>query len=99
MQWLQRFRNPARDRDERRKMFIPSFITMFCVGGVSFYLRVLIALCKEWKPRSRRDRIGSQFLPKTAKAERFPSNPQPSIATLKISEIRLNNIDSHEFRR
>jgi len=79
-------------------MFIPSVITMLCVGGVTFYLRFFVALCKEWKPRQRRAHKESRLLQKMPKVDRQSSKSHPSLAALKISEIRLN-IDSHEFRR
>jgi hypothetical protein len=79
-------------------MFIPSVITMLCVGGVTFYMRFLVALCKEWKPRQRRAHKESRLLQKMPKVDQKSSKPYPSLAALKISETRLN-IDTHEFRR
>jgi hypothetical protein len=79
-------------------MFIPSVITMLCVGGVTFYMRLLVALCKEWKPRPRRAHKESRLLQKMPKVDRQSSKFHPSLAALKISDIHLN-IDSHEFRR
>ena len=79
-------------------MLIPSFLTMLCLGGLTFYLRFLVALCKEWKPRRRRTSKESRVSEKVLKVGQHSSKPHPSLAALKISEIRLN-IDSHEFRR
>ena len=79
-------------------MFIPSVITMLCVGGVTFYLRFLVALCEEWKPRRRRAHRESRLLQKMPKVDQQSSKSHPSLAALQISEIRLNT-SSHEFRR
>ena len=79
-------------------MLIPSFITMLCLGGMTFYLRFLVALYKEWKPRRRHAHKQSRVLQTMPKVDRPRSKSQPSLAALKISEIRLN-VDSHEFRR
>jgi len=79
-------------------MFIPSVITMLCVGGVNFYLRFLVALCKEWKPRRRRAHKESRLLQTMPKVDRQLSKSYPSLAALQISEIRLNT-NSHESRR
>ncbi len=80
-------------------MLIPSFITMLCLGGVTFYLRFLVALCKEWTPRRRRAAHNEpRFLLEMLTVDRQSSKPHHSLAPLEISEIRLN-IDAHEFRR
>jgi hypothetical protein len=68
-------------------MLIPSFITMLCVGGVAFYLRFLVALCKEWKLRRLRIRKESRLLKRMPKVERRPSNPHLFAAALQIAEI------------
>lgn len=79
-------------------MLIPSFITMLCAGGVAFYLRFLVALCKEWKPRRLRIHKESRLFEEKPKVNRQSSKSQPSVAALKISEIHLNT-SSYEFRR
>ena len=79
-------------------MLIPSFITILCAGGMTFYLRFLVALCKEWKPRRRRTHRESPLLLKTATVYPQSSKSRPSLAALHISEIRLNT-KSHGFRR
>jgi hypothetical protein len=33
-------------------MFFKSLMTVLCAAGVAFYLRFLVAVCKECKPRS-----------------------------------------------
>ena len=77
-------------------MFIPSVITMLCVGGVTFYLRFLLALCKEWKPRRRRAHTELRRSQKMPKVVRQLWISRPSIAIPEVSEIRLNT-SSQEF--
>ena len=36
-------------------MFLMSFMSILCVAGVAFYLRFLIALCRDPKPRLKGD--------------------------------------------
>lgn len=79
-------------------MFIPLLITMLCMGGVAFYLRFLVALYRELKPRRLRIRKESRLLEKMPKVDRQPSKSHPSLAALQISEIRLDT-NFHEFRR
>ena len=79
-------------------MLIPSFITMLCAGGIAFYLRFLVALCKEWKPRRLRIRKELRRLKKMPKVERQTSHPRLSPAALQIAKIRLN-AHFHELRR
>lgn len=33
-------------------MFLKTVMTVLCTAGIAFYLRFLVALCKESKPRS-----------------------------------------------
>jgi hypothetical protein len=33
-------------------MVIKTIVTVLCAAGIAFYVRVLVALCKEGKPRS-----------------------------------------------
>jgi hypothetical protein len=44
-------------------MFVKTVMTVLCMGGIAFYMRFLVALCKERKPRSSgywvRLRLGS----------------------------------------
>jgi len=44
-------------------MFVMAVMTMLCTAGIAFYVRFLVALCKECKPRSggywARLRLGS----------------------------------------
>jgi hypothetical protein len=37
---------------EPRKMFVMAAMTVLCAASVAFYVRFLVALCKECKPRS-----------------------------------------------
>jgi len=44
-------------------MFLKTVMTLLCTAGIAFYVRFLVALCKERKPRSSvyrvRLRLGS----------------------------------------
>jgi hypothetical protein len=44
-------------------MFFKTVMTLLCMAGIAFYMRFLVALCKERKPRSSgywvRLRVGS----------------------------------------
>lgn len=44
-------------------MFVKNVMTVLCTAGIAFYVRFLVALCKECKPRSAgywvRLRLGS----------------------------------------
>jgi len=71
---------------------------MLCMGEVAFYLRFLVALCKECKPRRLRIRKESRLLKKMPKVERQPSTPRLPPAALQIAEIRLN-ANFHELSR
>jgi hypothetical protein len=33
-------------------MFVKTLMTVLCTAGIAFYVRFLVALCKECKPRS-----------------------------------------------
>lgn len=33
-------------------MFLKTVMTLLCAAGIAFYVRFLVALCKESKPRS-----------------------------------------------
>jgi hypothetical protein len=33
-------------------MFVKTVMTVLCMGGIAFYMRFLVALCEERKPRS-----------------------------------------------
>ena len=79
-------------------MFIPSLITILCVGGVTFYSRFLVALCKEWKPHRRGTHQESRLSETMPEVDPQSLKSRPSLAALQISEIRLNS-KSHDFRR
>ena len=88
-----------RDRVERLRMLISSFITTLCAGGVAFYLRYLVALCKEWKPRRLHFRKPPQLrMEKKSTIYRLRTKPRPSRAALHITEIPLNTT-FNELRR
>jgi len=80
-------------------MLVISVITTLCTGGTAFYLRFLLALCKECAPRwtSRRNPARLR-LEEIGNIKQWPSKPRQSRAALQITEIPLN-IDSHELRR
>jgi len=80
-------------------MLVISVITTLCTAGTAFYLRFLLALCKECAPRriSRHKPAGLR-LAETGNIQQWPSKPRQSRAALQITEIPLN-IDSHELRR
>jgi hypothetical protein len=85
--------------EPRLRVFIPSLIAMLSMGSVAFYLRFLVALCQEWKPRRFRIHQPSRLrLEGESKIHRQPSTPRLSPAALQIAEIRLN-ANSNEFRR
>ncbi len=50
-------------RNARLKMFVSVVMTVLCTAAIAFYVRFLVALCKECKPRSTgywvRLRLGS----------------------------------------
>ena len=37
--------------DPGGSMFVTGLITLLCTAGIAFYVRFLVALCKEWEPR------------------------------------------------
>lgn len=80
-------------------MLIPSLITMLSVGGVAFYPRFLVALCREWKPKLLRIQKQSRLrLEKKSRVHRLPLKPRPSHAALQVAEMRLST-NFHELRK
>ena len=39
-------------------MFVTGVMTVLCTAGIAFYVRFLVALCKECKPRRIGDWVG-----------------------------------------
>jgi hypothetical protein len=72
-------------------MLITSVMTLVCTAGIAFYLRFLVALCKECKPRwlgfskYLRPFSGSYSVPMLAKIEKGPVPQQ----TGKLPPINL----------
>ena len=40
------------DPNAEAALFVKTLMTVLCTTGVAFYVRFLVALCKEYKPRS-----------------------------------------------
>jgi hypothetical protein len=80
-------------------MLAISVLTTLCTAGTAFYLRFLLALCKEcaprWIIRRKPPRLG---LEEIGASKQWPSNPHQSRAALQITEIPLN-INFHELRK
>ena len=57
-------------------MFATTAITLLCIAGISFYVRFLVAMCREYKPRRMgywvRLRLGSgeESIPELRQRER-----------------------------
>jgi hypothetical protein len=78
----------------RLKMLITSAITLLCTAGIAFYLRFLLALCRECKPRwlafSKHLRLfsGSYAVPKLP----VPAKRAARGAAIGFVEINLNTL-------
>ncbi len=80
-------------------MLVLSVVTTLCSAGIAFYLRFLIALCKEWTPRW----IDHRKPPRLRLEEKRTGKPLPprlrhSRAASQITEIPLHP-SFHELRR
>jgi hypothetical protein len=79
-------------------MLAISVLTTLCTAGIAFYVRFLLALCKECAPRWI-----SPHKPRRLRFEEIraskqqPSPPRHSRAALQITEIPLNSF--HELRK
>ena len=80
-------------------MLAISVLTTLCTTGIAFYVRFLLALCKEsaprWISRPKPPRLRLEEI-RTTKQQ--PSPPRHSRAALQITEIPLN-IHFHELRK
>jgi len=80
-------------------MLAISVLTTLCTTGIAFYVRFLLALCKEcaprWTSRHKPPRLRIEEI-RTSKQQ--PSQPRHSRAALQITEIPLN-INFHELRK
>ena len=80
-------------------MLAISVLTTLCTAGIAFYVRFLLALCKECAPRwISRHKPPRLRLVKIASSKQQPSKPRPSRAARQITEIPLN-INFHELRK
>lgn len=80
-------------------MLAISVLTTLCTAGIAFYVRFLLALCKECAPRwTSSHRVPRLRLEEIGNTKQWPSRPRQSRAALQITEIPLN-INSHELRR
>jgi len=80
-------------------MLAISVLMTLCTTGIAFYVRFLLALCKEcaprWISRHKPSRLRWEEI-RTTKQQ--PSPPRHSRAALQITEIPLN-ISVHELRK
>jgi hypothetical protein len=91
IQWLWRFKTITSVSQAEIRMLLTSFITMLCTAGTVFYLRFLLALCKEYNSHISRDR---RPRPPRLRLEKLHVTPQPpknfrNRAARQITEIPL----------
>jgi hypothetical protein len=80
-------------------MLAISVLTTLCTAGIAFYVRFLLALCKECAPRwISRHKPPRLRLEEIGASKQWPSRPRQSRAALQITEISLN-INSHKLRK
>jgi hypothetical protein len=72
-------------------MLLTSFITMLCTAGTAFYLRFLLALCKEYSSHISRDRRPGPPRHRLEKLQVIPQRPKNfrHRAARQITEIPL----------
>ena len=80
-------------------MLAISVLTTLCTAGIAFYVRFMLALCKECAPRwIGRHKPARLRLEKIGTSEQQSSKPRHSRAALQITQIPLN-INIHELRK
>jgi hypothetical protein len=80
-------------------MLAISLLTTLCTTGIAFYVRFLLALCKECAPRwTSRHKPPRPRFEEIRTNKQQPSQPRHSGAALQITEIPLN-INFHELRK
>jgi hypothetical protein len=80
-------------------MLVISVITMLCTAGIAFYLRFLLALCKELTPRWISNRKPHRLRLEEKRTGNWLSpKPRHSRAALQITELPLNTT-LRELRR